>query len=277
MRSRIIAGIIMPLALVLTLVLLGCSARIPISPESSPVDNGPAIVKLPRSMIDSAVEQSRDKTTWGISLAKVNTRYVTGVQVDAAIVLHNGDDAERLVTISYRPTYAPTVDANTRTIYDPSPVRASGWVTIDITTIRMSKMDTKIIPIHLLVPADQQDLPSHWEFGVAASGAAVMQYQYTIDVTTVDTITNTEGITVPDTTLELHLPYPLLGNQLSSILAVASNIAEAPQATEYNPVTGILILSNLKTSSERMISIIYEYTNPIVIDYNQRWLIDMVQ
>ena len=224
-------------------------------------------IKLPDSIIKQAVSQCQDKDMWGISLAKVEVNYIKGAVIDAAIVLHNGNDAERLVTISYQPIYSMKLDASTDTYYEPAPIDASGWVSIDNVEIRMDTLETIVVPIHLFVPYDYTgELPEKWEFNIRASGIKIQEYQYTIKVTTVEN----------DTVLECHIPQPLLDNKLDAIKSIIStNKDEFPLPVNYDSVNGILTIHNLKESTVRELTIIYEYGDMVVIDYVQRWLITM--
>ena len=295
------------LIIILTVSLLtGCIASPthtdpyvePVAPVSTDIPISPDIpkIRLSQGIIDQAVTECETQSSWGINLAKVNINYVAGANVEAAIVVHNGDDVERLVTISYRPIYETTINSeeinaflgsqgmsgaeisnmpreakiliakDAGLSYEPAPIQASGWVTIDIDKIRMQTMETQVIPIRLLVPENTSGLPDRWEFNVKASGTGIFQYQYTILVTTVEN----------DTVLELSLPYPLLDNSLESIKDIISTESEIPYATNYDIGSNILTIEGLNENLEREITIIYEYGEPIIIDYHQRWLINMI-
>jgi hypothetical protein len=66
-------------------------------------------VRLSQSIIDAAIEDCKDQPTWGIDLPDVHVNYITGVVLEAAIVLHNGNDVERLVKIECSPRFVTTV------------------------------------------------------------------------------------------------------------------------------------------------------------------------
>lgn len=224
-------------------------------------------IKLPESVINEAVEQCKGKPMWGVNLALVEVNYVKGAVIDAVIVLHNGNDLERLVTLSYQPIYKPKLAASTGIYYDPAPIEAYGWVTIDKLKMRMQENETLVVPVHLMVPTEYpKELPEKWEFDIRASGVAIKEMQYEIKVTTVEN----------DTVLECHIPYQLLENELSAIKTIISTeSSEVPQAVDYNSVNGILKIINLKEKTVRNLTIVYEYGDPVVIDYVQRWLITM--
>jgi len=252
------------LAIALLTLLSGCGGA-----EQQPAlpFGKPAVITLPQGVVDDAVLQCKDKMSWGINLAKVRTNYITGVRVEAAIVLHNGNDTERLIRLSYKQIYRPSLDAETGITYEPSPIEAHGWVTIDTNSLRMDRMETAVVPIHLLVPSDCMGLPDHWEFDIKASGTSIQQYQYTILVTTIE---------ADETELSVHLPMPPLEG-VGSILDIFSEIDEPLHVVEYNPESGILVIGGLRENSIREITIIYEYGEVVVIDYTQRWLIAMLR
>ena len=277
---------------VLATTSVGCGVS-SVVPEEEEV----GVVRLDQATIDEAVTQCQDKTTWGINLAKMRTQYKPGWTVESVIVLHNGNDADRVVEISYKPSYGGGMDADTGVVYDPAPIEASEWVTIDTNSIRMKPMETRVIPIYLLVPADYVGLPDNWEFGVRALGTKVLQFQQTVSVSS--EATSPEQGERPDTTVQISLAHPLLENKLVSVLDIVSSIDEAPYATSYDPATRKITVERLVNLTDDMvaniaetpyadaydpetglltrnITIIYEYGEPFVIAYTQRWLITMV-
>lgn len=276
------------LCLVSTILLLSCARTNPENNLGNNLENKGVIVSLPQSVIDAAVKDCRDKANWGINLTKININYRAGTEVIAPIVLHNGDDTERMVSISYRPTYTEMVDSDTDKTYEPTPIEASGWVSVTLDKIRMDRMQTEVVPIHLLVPSSETKLPDTWEFGIRASGTSISEYQYCIKVMTDDVaplldtsgepVLDSEGSAVfgPDTILYVHLPYPLLENKLSAIKDIISTQKETPQATAFDADNGILTVEGLAEMSVRELTIIYEYGNPVAIDYGQRWLVTMI-
>ena len=240
------------------------SVPAPVSPD---VSKRTSEIKLSQAVIDAAVAECQDKTTWGINLAKVRIEYVTGVNVGAVIVLHNGDDTERLVKVSYQPTYHLTDDGETGIIYEPTPIEAYGWVTIDTKKLRLQKMETEVIPIHLYVPENFKDLPDYWEFDISAQGIEIQQYEYKSVVTT----------EIDDTILSLQLPMPLLDDSVGSILGIKSSLDESLYVIDYDVEERTLVIGGLKEQSVRDFAITYEYGRQIITAYNQRWLIAMMR
>lgn len=241
---------------------LGCSSPAAVETVAADVP----VQRIDHAIIEQAVAECENAPTWGINLAKVRVNYIAGAHIEAALILHNGDDTERYVKLSFKPTYAPTVDKETGISYETTPVQASGWVTIDADDFRMAKMQTEVIPIHLLVPTNYEVLPPTWEFDIRASGTVISQYQYTIKVTTEKN----------DTSLAVHLPMPPLNNDAGYILDIISTIDEAPYVTSYDSDKTMLNIGRLKDESVREITIIYEYGEPVGTDYYQRWLVTTI-
>lgn len=246
------------LSLIVLLVIAGCTSANTSTGESP-------IVRLSQDIIDNAVAECQDKTSWGINLAIVRTNYVAGATLEAAIVLHNGDDARRAITLRYKPIKEPKVTTEGVTYY-PAPIKASGWVTIGTPEITMDKMQTEVVTIQLTVPEDYKIDSKHWEFGIEADGQSILEYDQQL----------TEVITdVGETELYVTLHQPLFQNNILSVV-VSSSIDELPYVTKYNPSDRTLCLDGLKESEEREMTITYEYTPMVSIAYTQRWLITML-
>lgn len=226
----------------------------------------PTEIKLSQSIIDEAIAQCENRTTWGIALADVRINYLTGVGVEGAIVLHNGDDAERLVTLSYEATTLPQLDGDTGQYYQPSPIQALGWVTLDTSQIRLERMDTQVVKIHFFVPKNAK-LPSRWEFRISATGAQIETYEQKLIVTT----------GVSDSELMAILDQPLLNNDVSAILSVTSDLpSDVLYVKGYDPNNRGVTIGGLADSSKRLVTLHYEYPLVLRIAYNQRWLIKML-
>ena len=229
-------------------------------------DTPPAEVKLSQSIIDEAIAQCENRTTWGIALADVRINYLTGVDVEGAIVLHNGDDAERLVTLSYEATSLPQLDGDTGQYYQPSPITASGWVTLDTSEIRLERMDTEVVKIHFLVPKGAK-VPSLWEFRISATGVQIAVWEDQFIVTT-----GTGQDEVMTT-----LTQPLLNSNVVAVINVSSELsADLPYIKDYDPSNRGLTIGGLDDSAQRLVTVNYEYPLVLRIAYAQRWLIKML-
>lgn len=224
-------------------------------------------VKLSQTIIDAAVDACKDSEVWTIALADVRVTYIAGVGVEAAIVIHNGNDAERIITLAYQPISTPQMDGDTGEYYDPAPTAARDWVKIDTTRVRLAEMETKVVKIHLFVPGGTEIEPEQWEFRISATGIAIDRYTMDLIVTTV---TN-------DDTLVVILNQPLLQDDVSAVLSVVSSIeGETPYVVGYDKGTRELTISGLKDNSVRAMTLVYEYGLMFRIGYNQRWLIKML-
>ena len=234
--------------------------------DSSGNSTQPTEVKLSQDIIDQAIIQCENRTTWGIALADVRINYITGVGIEGAIVLHNGDDAERLVILSYEATSLPQLDGDTGEYYQPSPIQASGWVTLDSSQIRLERMDTAVVKIHFSVPRGTK-LPARWEFRISAVGAQIDVWEEKLIVATGEN----------DNELTATLTQPLLNNDIMAVLNVTS---ESPSdilyVKGYNPSTRGLTIGGLADSLERLVTIKYEYPLILRVAYEQRWLIKMI-
>jgi hypothetical protein len=226
----------------------------------------PTEIKLSQSTIDEAVAQCENRTTWGIALADVRINYLTGVGVEGAVVLHNGDDAERLVTLSYEATTLPQLDGDTGQYYQPSPIQASGWVTLDTSQIRLERMGTQVVKVHFLVPKGAK-VPSQWEFRISATGAQIEVFE---DQFIVTTETSESEVTAT-------LTQPLLSNDVSAVIDVSSELAgDVPYVKTYDPSNRGLTIGGLGESAQRLVTVHYEYPLVLRIAYGQRWLIKML-
>jgi len=236
----------------------------------------PTEVKLSQSIIDEAVAGCQNRTTWGIALADVRINYLTGVGVEGAIVLHNGDDAERLVTLSYEATSLPQLDGDTGQYYQPSPIQASGWVSLDTSQIRLERMDTEVVKIHFMVPKQgggflscnaPNGLPSRWEFRISATGAQIEVWEDQFIVTT--DAGEHEVVTT--------LSQPLLSSDVVAVIDVSSELSgDLPYIKSYDPSNRGLTIGGLDEAAQRLVTVHYEYPLVLRIAYNQRWLIKML-
>jgi hypothetical protein len=226
----------------------------------------PTEIKLSQSIIDEAIAQCENRTTWGIALADVRINYLTGVGVEGAIVLHNGDDAERLVTLSYEATALPQLDGDTGQYYQPSPMQASGWVTMDTSQVRLERMDTEVVRLHFLVPKGTK-VPSQWEFRISATGAQIEVWEDQFNVTT----------EAGENEVVVTLTQPLLSSDIVAVIDVSSGLSsDTPYIESYDPSNRGLTIGGLEETAQRLVTVHYEYPLVLRIAYAQRWLIKML-
>ena len=270
-------GMLVCLFLAFLLAMLGCSTPsyntegTPINethedePQPNPVNN--SVVKLSQSIIDSAIAECENSTAWSVNLAIIRSNYMVGATLEAAIVLHNGDDARRAVTIKYKPIKEAVYSENDKVTYFPSPIEATGWITIDTPELIMDKMQTEVIAVRLTVPKGTEIIPGHWLFGIEADGYPLLEYNQEL----VHVITD-EG----ETELYVKLQQPLYNNNVSSVV-IKSSIDENVYVNKYDSGNRVLYLDGLKECQEREMTLTYEYTPMVSISYVQKWLITMLR
>ena len=248
-----------------TVMFAGCATSTPVI---IPEDNKePFIVRLPQATIDEAVLSCQDSEMWGIALAEIKINYMTGATIVAALVLHNGDDSERLVRLSYQPVNLSVTSSKTGDVYSPSPIQASGWVSVDTELINLDEMQTEVVEIRLTVPEEVKNLPAKWLFYVQAEGYAIQRCLQRIEVTT-------EG---NDTVATVLLNRPLLLSEVDYIDDIESPIdGGGIHVISYNPNDQSLIIGGLQESSTREITVYYQSPAMVVTNYNQVWLISML-
>lgn len=290
-RKNITGWFIVSLALILTMCLfIGCSSpalSLPTNTSTTITQTTSAttkvtttssatskIIRLSQSIIDAGIADCKDKPTWGIDLPVMHINYLVGVILEAVIILHNGNDIERLVRIDCSPMFETITDSETGVIYQPSPPLIKLWLVPQVTTVRLGLMETKVIKVTLSVPSSVK-LTGHWVAGVTADGLPIEQYTQKLKVTSQDIVDPNTGVVTPDTTLTFQLHTPLLEG-IQSILAITSTIDEVPQVKSYDAEKGTLTLENLKSNAEREINITYEKMPAQAIAYEQLWLISML-
>jgi hypothetical protein len=220
---------------------------------------------LSQSIINSAIIDCQNRLTWGIDLPSIKVNYLNGISLVAAVVLHNGNDLDRLVTIKCSPQFETTTDSDTGDVYNASPLNISRWIIPQVSSVRMTKMQTEAISITLLVP-DSVKLPDKWAVDIAVNGLPIVPYEQDMIVTSGDN----------DTTLVVHLDHSLLEGT-KSVLSIKSEIDEQPYVTDYDSVTGILTIGGLLSNQKREIGITYEPIPTESTAYNQVWFITMIK
>lgn len=229
----------------------------------------PHKVKLEQAIIDATIEICKDDEVWGIGLPSMRIDYVVGVDVEGALVLHNGNDVERFVTLEYQPISKPQEYAVTGEYYGPAPMEAENWVSINTTNVRLDEMETMVVRINFFVPEDsgiEANPGDKWEFRIAVVGIAIRQYAHRIVVTT--------GTDDSFLTVTLHLP--LLNNDVASVLSMVSEVGEALYVVGYEPDARELTIGGFKDNLVREVALVYEYSDMVVIGYEQRWLITIL-
>jgi hypothetical protein len=254
--------------LVLAVLLSGCISTEDYNANGNTPTDGTSLpdVRIAQSTIDEAVAGCKDKTSWGISLPCVRINYVVGVDVEAAIVLHNGDDAKRMVTLRFKATSEPKFSNEDGVFYDPAPTIASSWVSIGTPSIMLEKMQTEVVRIRLKVPEGYKMDSEYWEFDIEADGQPIFEYEQQL----VNVVTD-----YGETELYVILHQPLFQNNTSSVV-ITSSIDEFPYVLGYDPDDRTLHLDGLKEAETREMTITYEYPTMVSIAYIQRWLIKML-
>jgi hypothetical protein len=252
--------------LILVVAVVGCPvASAPTATGDGQINNEK---KLSQDTIDDALAFCQDKETWSLSnLAVMRVNYRVGAPAAGVIVLHNGSDAERIVAVSYYPIREPKSYSGTGLTYNPAPLEASNWVDIDTNFIRLRKMQTEVVWVHLQSPSDYEFQSKYWEFDIQADGRAVMEYKQEL----VQVVTE-----AGESTLHVRLHQPLLLDSVLSVLSIKSSKGENLFVEGYNPSNQVLTIGGLRPDSEREITIIYEYGSMVTIPYKQRWLITML-
>lgn len=273
--------------LILLINSVGCSSPPTAIPSEVP------IVRISQALINEAVLDCEDKPLWGISFGLVRTNYVVGVNLEAAIILHNGKDTVRRVTLECKPTFVTNTEGETGFMYQKSPSLAHLWLKPEVDSIRLQPMETKVVKVSLMVPENISNLPDRWEIDLKADGTPIIPFTQVVSVKSVDIIDKKTGIVTPDTTAVFHLTHPLLEG-VSSILSVVSTnrntipptitddgypvyVDESPYVSSYDAEKGILTLDGLKSNAERTIAVTYEYQSDVTVAYDQRWLITMLR
>lgn len=224
------------------------------------------VVRISQDIINEAIEECKDKDSWGIALALVRINYRVGVNVAAAVVLHNGSDTAKFVTIECDPTFVTSEDSENGITYSPSPLLIKSWLRPEIKTLRLEKMETRVVNVNLAIPEGIKNLPKYWEAHINVNGVPINYYDQKMLVETVDN----------DNILTFHATYPLLEG-LKSVLSIKSDLDEEIKVVDYNPETGIVTAEGLLSNQKRYVVVNYEYGSPITVAYNQRWLITMLK
>lgn len=252
--------------IVAVLLLSGCS-----SPKA--ITTTPYTVKLSPLIIDAAINKVKDSPAWGISLLDVTINFLKGVAVEGAIVLHNGEDTEKLVTLTYSPTTKP-IERDGKTY---SPIDASGWVKIKEPELRLQAHETRTVTITVYIPKDVTLASQDFGFGIKATGSSIFTQTEVVEVATGETTTDATGKVVPDNFLDINLAVPIMSGDIKSISSVTSSLGESLQPTRYDAGKKVLHIEGLKPSATRTITLVYESTHMINIAYVQQWYISMME
>jgi len=233
--------------------------------------------RLDPMIIAQAVQECEGKTMWGMSLPIPRINYFPGFIIEAAIVLHNGDDVARLVTLTCSPTFVSNVDSEFQVTYEPTPTVGCDWLKPEVSSLRMAKLETRVLKVTLSVPeaVDSKSLPKRWEIDLVANGTPIVVYNQVVNVVSKDIVDKVTGAITPDTTLTFHLSHPLLEG-IKSVLSITSTIDEQPFITGYDAESGMLTIGGLKSNETRDITFSYEMQMAMTTAYNQRWLITMI-
>jgi hypothetical protein len=236
--------------------------RVTIEPTATKVTE----IKMSDITLKQCTEAVEKSDSWCLGMPIVNVDYLPNFMVTSYVLPHNGDDNDRLVTISciksdesyydstHKETYAPTIE-NFR----------KSWVSISEMEVRMIPMETKAIPISLFIPKDVDITEKYWSFIINAVGQDIIKETESVVINTVD----------DDTTLELKIANRLFKGDLSSVNVQSDLPEDNIKLVRYDDDKMILYFTGLKENSTRTITLSYERTNMVNIAYNQLWLINM--
>jgi len=250
------------MGILLLLPLFGCGSNEPASSTSTPKTKEPYTVKLAQNIIDMAVNAVKGLPMWSISLLDPTINLLTGIAVDGAIVLHNGNDRERMVSLYY------TQETEIRNGFAPLDCRQ--WITIKEPLVRLQPMETRVVTITVFIP-NGTDIPKgDYRFGITADAGVILPQSFNWQIDTGET-TDYNGQKVPDDFLEVTMTPPLMLNDVQYITKLTSSIAETPTVSNYDPKSGTLRINGLKTSSSRNITLEYLATGMFRQAYVQNW------
>lgn len=248
--------------LTVLLMLTSCNTLAQATETTTSIPN---TVVLSQDIINAAVAECQNKTTWGVDLPAVKVNYLAGIDLVAAIVLHNGSDISRLVAVTCTPQFLTNTDSDTGIVYDASPIGIEQWLTPETSLVRMNKMDTKVVHVSLNVPEGTK-LPDKWAVDITANGLPIIPYTQQMIVTTE---TNDSSVT-------FHLDYKLLQGPQSVLTVVSGLLGEVPTVSNYIADTGMLTLSGLESNANREIDITYEPYPTQSTAWNQIWYVTML-
>jgi len=249
------------------------------------------LISLDQRIIDAATKAVNNYPDWCISLLDPTIKYLTGISAKGAIVLHNGNDAERMVTLYFEPYDKPYVrylDDNPATEVkegDPTTFYAadvSQWVTIEQANVRLKPLETRTVSITVSIPQGTK-LDNNWGFAIIADAGIIAQQSYTWDITTGDYIVDkfgkpildANGDKIPDNFLEGNLDAPIMLGDYSSITKLTSSTGEKITMSKYDARSLAFRITGLEPSSNRIITLEYDATLPFREARRQTWYVSM--
>lgn len=274
--KRVLLSLIIP---ILALAISGCA---------QPVRSQQAEVRLSPDVINKVYEDIKDDNTWALGLPDISTKYIKGVKLVTAVIIHNGADEERYIVMRFDLPPKAEIDGDTGLLFYPAPLEAINWIYITERTFILQPMETKIIELEFLIPENTnikssypeiQDSGKRWFFHIHADGIPIIeQEQHLVEViTAAPKVDENTGEVVHDTTLVVNLARPLLRG-LKSLLSYTSTLSEDNlKVTEYNEQKLTLTFDGLVEGAEREINIVYNPLPPTIPAYNQKWLITMLE
>lgn len=257
----------------LTVLFSGCASSAGASSNAN--STASVTVKLAQSIIDTAINAVKNKNDWGISLLDPTLKFLTGIMVEGAIVLHNGVDAERIVDLKYSQFTKPInrqIEGGTVTFY---PADASNWVKIKEPQVRLKPMETRTVTISLYIPNGTKLEYDDWGFNITADAGMILKQSVSWVIVTGETTTD-KGATVPDNFLEATLAVSLMSGSLSAITKLGSSIGEQLRAVSYDPRSMVLRIEGLTPSATRTITMEYETLGMFRQAYVQNWYVQMM-
>lgn len=116
-------------------------------------------IDIDQQVVDDAVLNVSNSSDWCIGVPKIEIGdYKAGVNCNGVIVIHNGNDKERTIHLSYA---VPNKG-------EPPPFECITWVTISLYEITLMPMETMVIPIDFMIPKTVENYPDKFEFHILA-------------------------------------------------------------------------------------------------------------
>jgi hypothetical protein len=221
-------------------------------------------VNLPNRLIEEAKDNIDGTFYWGLGIDKVFVDYQVGSRTTGYVVLHNGNDYERLVKLSVKSTIQPEYSKTLKITYEATPQGIENWVTLGEKEFRLAKMETRVVYVSLCIPPKTEIKDKYWKFYVNADGEIINSVTHGLKLVTDD-----------DISWKHKLSTDLLSNKLSSVKSITSSIGEELVPVSYNPFTRLLSIDGLQPNTVRDISLTYEYGEMVHTAYNQIWFVTM--
>lgn len=296
---------------ILLIALTGCNEYDGNPNQTIFVDYEPPFtVYLSEESIQVMLQDCLTRDKFGLGFGDMKVNYITGVGVEAVVIIYNcdPDGRDRWVEITCRPAKKveqDKVDGEILGTYEPSPwYRDNGdaricsedtigarqyvdqWIYIETPQFLVKSQEAIPVKVIFATPPNIE-LPDNWAFWIYAKGLVIEPYtQELTEVITEETIPleipNEDGtittIQIPDTMLVVKLHAQLVHNSILDITAMNSTLSSDNLVIEsYNPDRMELTITGLTPSATREMSITYNAKLPVQSGYSQIWFIRMME